>query len=164
MVEGAPLLREYGSKAHRGFESLRLRHFLVCRLPLTRFTGSAFAMNCEISCDFHRDVTDLSEPVCRLPQCRSPTQTGFGTSCASHRSRLMRESAENGPIMHSGLILKWVTMALSVCVIPSGFLSHARENGSLPDRSLVTAAAQQAPDIRAQCRRPPKAVAISQRA
>ena len=28
MVEGAPLLREYGSKAHRGFESLPLRqHF-----------------------------------------------------------------------------------------------------------------------------------------
>ena len=26
MVEGAPLLREYGPKAHRGFESLRLRH------------------------------------------------------------------------------------------------------------------------------------------
>ena len=25
MVEGAPLLREYGPKAHRGFESLRLR-------------------------------------------------------------------------------------------------------------------------------------------
>ena len=25
MVEGAPLLREYGSKAHRGFESLSLR-------------------------------------------------------------------------------------------------------------------------------------------
>ena len=28
MVEGAPLLREYGPKAHRGFESLRLRHYL----------------------------------------------------------------------------------------------------------------------------------------
>ena len=27
MVEGAPLLREYGPKAHRGFESLRLRQF-----------------------------------------------------------------------------------------------------------------------------------------
>ncbi len=26
MVEGAPLLREYGLKAHRGFESLPLRH------------------------------------------------------------------------------------------------------------------------------------------
>ena len=26
MVEGAPLLRVYGSKAHRGFESLTLRH------------------------------------------------------------------------------------------------------------------------------------------
>ena len=26
MVEGAPLLRAYGSKAHRGFESLPLRH------------------------------------------------------------------------------------------------------------------------------------------
>ena len=26
MAEGAPLLREYGSKAHRGFESLSLRH------------------------------------------------------------------------------------------------------------------------------------------
>ncbi len=25
MAEGAPLLREYGSKAHRGFESLSLR-------------------------------------------------------------------------------------------------------------------------------------------
>ncbi|MEY3970802.1 MAG: hypothetical protein RLZZ80_500, partial [Pseudomonadota bacterium] len=25
MAEGAPLLREYGPKAHRGFESLRLR-------------------------------------------------------------------------------------------------------------------------------------------
>ena len=28
MVEGAPLLRAYGSKAHRGFESLSLRHTL----------------------------------------------------------------------------------------------------------------------------------------
>ena len=26
MAEGAPLLREYGLKAHRGFESLSLRH------------------------------------------------------------------------------------------------------------------------------------------
>ena len=26
MAEGAPLLREYVPKAHRGFESLRLRH------------------------------------------------------------------------------------------------------------------------------------------
>jgi hypothetical protein len=26
VVEGAPLLREYGPKAHRGFESLSLRH------------------------------------------------------------------------------------------------------------------------------------------
>jgi hypothetical protein len=26
VVEGAPLLRAYGSKAHRGFESLSLRH------------------------------------------------------------------------------------------------------------------------------------------
>ena len=26
-AEGAPLLREYGSKAHRGFESLPLRHY-----------------------------------------------------------------------------------------------------------------------------------------
>ena len=28
MAEGAPLLREYGLIAHRGFESLSLRHFL----------------------------------------------------------------------------------------------------------------------------------------
>ena len=28
MVEGAPLLRAYGSKAHRGFESLPLRHMI----------------------------------------------------------------------------------------------------------------------------------------
>ncbi len=28
VVEGAPLLRVYGSKAHRGFESLSLRQFL----------------------------------------------------------------------------------------------------------------------------------------
>ena len=27
MAEGAPLLREYGSKAHRGFESLSLRQY-----------------------------------------------------------------------------------------------------------------------------------------
>ncbi len=27
MAEGAPLLREYGLIAHRGFESLSLRHF-----------------------------------------------------------------------------------------------------------------------------------------
>ena len=27
MVEGAPLLREYGTKSHRGFESLSLRQF-----------------------------------------------------------------------------------------------------------------------------------------
>ena len=27
VAEGAPLLREYGSKAHRGFESLPLRHY-----------------------------------------------------------------------------------------------------------------------------------------
>ena len=29
MVEGAPLLREYGPKVHRGFESLSLRHIQV---------------------------------------------------------------------------------------------------------------------------------------
>ena len=27
-VEGAPLLREYGTKSHRGFESLSLRHLV----------------------------------------------------------------------------------------------------------------------------------------
>ncbi len=31
-VEGAPLLREYGSKAHRGFESLSLRQFPEIKL------------------------------------------------------------------------------------------------------------------------------------
>jgi hypothetical protein len=31
VVEGAPLLRAYGSKAHRGFESLPLRQFGVIR-------------------------------------------------------------------------------------------------------------------------------------
>ena len=30
-AEGAPLLREYGSKAHRGFESLPLRHILFIK-------------------------------------------------------------------------------------------------------------------------------------
>jgi hypothetical protein len=30
-AEGTPLLREYGSKAHRGFESLSLRH--ICKRP-----------------------------------------------------------------------------------------------------------------------------------
>ncbi len=38
MAEGAPLLREYGSKAHRGFESLPLRHFFcltqLCHLGI----------------------------------------------------------------------------------------------------------------------------------
>ena len=29
MAEGAPLLREYGLIAHRGFESLSLRHHVV---------------------------------------------------------------------------------------------------------------------------------------
>lgn len=28
-AEGAPLLREYGPKAHRGFESLTLRHYFL---------------------------------------------------------------------------------------------------------------------------------------
>ncbi len=39
MVEGAPLLRVYGSKAHRGFESLPLRQIVVRREQLrsTRF-------------------------------------------------------------------------------------------------------------------------------
>jgi hypothetical protein len=32
VVEGAPLLREYTSKAYRGFESLPLRHLLCNRL------------------------------------------------------------------------------------------------------------------------------------
>ena len=30
VAEGAPLLREYGLKAHRGFESLPLRHICKC--------------------------------------------------------------------------------------------------------------------------------------
>ena len=30
VVEGAPLLREYGLKAHRGFESLTLRQYVHC--------------------------------------------------------------------------------------------------------------------------------------
>ena len=30
MAEGAPLLREYGLIAHRGFESLSLRHVVKC--------------------------------------------------------------------------------------------------------------------------------------
>ncbi len=33
MAEGAPLLREYVPKAHRGFESLRLRQRSVPRPP-----------------------------------------------------------------------------------------------------------------------------------
>ena len=35
-VEGAPLLREYGTKSHRGFESLSLRHFISLRSIRTR--------------------------------------------------------------------------------------------------------------------------------
>ena len=35
VAEGAPLLREYGSKAHRGFESLSLRHISQLRLLFT---------------------------------------------------------------------------------------------------------------------------------
>ncbi len=34
VAEGAPLLREYGSKAHRGFESLPLRQ--IQKTPQTR--------------------------------------------------------------------------------------------------------------------------------
>ncbi len=33
VVEGAPLLREYGTKSHRGFESLSLRQ---CRAPVAQ--------------------------------------------------------------------------------------------------------------------------------
>src|SRR5687768_2477887 len=33
VVEGAPLLRVYGSKAHRGFESLTLRHIRMKKPP-----------------------------------------------------------------------------------------------------------------------------------
>ncbi len=40
-AEGAPLLREYGSKAHRGFESLSLRQFqIVCPLASAKVRGS----------------------------------------------------------------------------------------------------------------------------
>jgi hypothetical protein len=35
VVEGAPLLRAYGSKAHRGFESLPLRHGRALRGRVT---------------------------------------------------------------------------------------------------------------------------------
>ena len=31
VVEGAPLLREYGTKSHRGFESLSLRQRICAR-------------------------------------------------------------------------------------------------------------------------------------
>ncbi len=39
VVEGAPLLREYGSKAHRGFESLSLRHEHAPVAQLDRVSG-----------------------------------------------------------------------------------------------------------------------------
>ncbi len=38
MAEGAPLLREYGSKAHRGFESLSLRHTVWSLLSVSAET------------------------------------------------------------------------------------------------------------------------------
>ena len=45
MVEGAPLLRAYGSKAHRGFESLPLRHAFrkISSLSLVRVARRARA-------------------------------------------------------------------------------------------------------------------------
>src|ERR1700676_663652 len=39
VVEGAPLLRAYGSKAHRGFESLPLRQSARQGLLVLRFLG-----------------------------------------------------------------------------------------------------------------------------
>ena len=39
VVEGAPLLREYGSKAHRGFESLSLRQINAPVAQLDRVSG-----------------------------------------------------------------------------------------------------------------------------
>ena len=40
VVEGAPLLREYTSKAYRGFESLPLRHIQIPRHLQNGYTGS----------------------------------------------------------------------------------------------------------------------------
>src|SRR5208282_6901517 len=42
VVEGAPLLRAYGSKAHRGFESLPLRHMIQAHFS-ARMVGDAVA-------------------------------------------------------------------------------------------------------------------------
>ena len=39
MVEGAPLLREYGAKLHRGFESLSLRQLNAPVAQLDRVSG-----------------------------------------------------------------------------------------------------------------------------
>lgn len=39
MVEGAPLLREYGPKVHRGFESLSLRQINAPVAQLDRVSG-----------------------------------------------------------------------------------------------------------------------------
>jgi hypothetical protein len=39
VVEGAPLLREYGPKVHRGFESLSLRQYDAPVAQLDRVSG-----------------------------------------------------------------------------------------------------------------------------
>ena len=45
MVEGAPLLRAYGPKAHRGFESLTLRHPLFINQEVRVKSGSYIPKN-----------------------------------------------------------------------------------------------------------------------
>jgi hypothetical protein len=61
VVEGAPLLRAYGSKAHRGFESLPLRH-LVCaagRISPTSTRPAHFALRARMATSTFELANDI---------------------------------------------------------------------------------------------------------
>lgn len=74
MVEGAPLLREYTSKAYRGFESHLLRHFdfqSACRvLPSDREFWSLGRQSLAVAVDKSLPCEERESPAgitCRVP-------------------------------------------------------------------------------------------------
>ena len=102
MVEGAPLLRAYGSKAHRGFESLPLRHsshkfssFSFRRLRQRRSGGS----NPEGSTKSPKAILDdaHASPEGRGPKARVNPSLSASRHINSHGSRSdYRDSDEAG--------------------------------------------------------------------
>ena len=91
VVEGAPLLREYGSKAHRGFESLRLRqnflilatHMLKTSALHSRIFQNLHGLSTRRLLKGHGLCVYTSKRVCEIKLCTEVTAFAIEFICQS---------------------------------------------------------------------------------